>query len=349
MSTYGHGGDIYALDRPVLDFSININPLGMPEAVKEAICSHAEDYAVYPDTHCRAQRAAHSAPTGVPAEQILCGNGASDLIFRLCHTLRPKETLVCAPTFSDYERDAVSAGSRIRRHTLRAEDDFLITEAILSDITEDTDLVFLCNPNNPTGQVTDSSLIRRIADRCREMQAFLLIDECFLCFTGRESFLGQRKPEDTHVLVLNAFTKQYSMAGIRLGWLVCSDEALLSRLEDAAPYWNVSTVAQVAGIAALDCGDWFRESLELLKEERPWLAEALAKLGIRVFPGQANYLLLHCPEEVWGNVYERLLAEDILIRPCGNYHGLNEEYYRVCVSRHPDNEKLVQAFAGLKG
>ena len=348
MQTYGHGGDIYSIGRPVLDFSININLLGMPEEVKDAIRGHIDDYAAYPDTHCRALRAALGDAYGIDPACILCGNGASDLIFRLCRTVKPKETLVCAPTFSDYERDAVSAGSRVRRHLLLEDEGYAVTERILEDITDDTDLVFLCTPNNPTGLTVPNGLIRRIADRCREAGAYLLIDECFLCFTGKPSYLSVLGPEDTHVLVLNAFTKQYSMAGIRLGWIVSYDTELLADLEDAGPYWSVSTVAQTAGIAALGCGEWFRRSLEILAEERAWLTEQLRGLGITVFPGEANYLLLRGPGPEWTDLQARLLERDILIRSCANYHGLGPDFYRICVKEHSDNIVLINALSDIK-
>ena len=187
MLRYEHGGDVYGTADAALDFSVNVNPLGMPDGVKHALISHAAEYARYPDPKCRVLCAALADRHGLMPEQVLCGNGAADLIFRIAACFRPKRALVPAPAFSEYERAVTAFGGIMQEHLLSEANGFALTEEFLKDITPETGLVFLCTPNNPTGRLIDPDLIRNIADACRKNGAILVLDECFIGFTEGKS------------------------------------------------------------------------------------------------------------------------------------------------------------------
>ena len=160
MYQYVHGGDIYSdpslkQNKEMLDYSANINPLGIPAGVARALKNAVTDCVNYPDPFCRELRAGLSRYFSLPAEMIYCGNGAADVLFRIMAALRPKRTLVLAPTFADYEKAAVSAGSKIDYFTLHEKNEFAVTPEILKAITKRTEMVVLCNPNNPTGKLMD--------------------------------------------------------------------------------------------------------------------------------------------------------------------------------------------------
>ena len=325
-----HGGMI-------LDFSVNINPLGMPEQVRKAIAAHIDEYQSYPDPYCRALREAIARHENAAAEDILCGHGSADLIYRLCLSVKPKRMLVLAPTFSEYERAALLAGAEVLFHRLREEDGFALTERILEDITPELDMLFLCNPNNPTGRLAGPELMERIADRCRSAGALLVVDECFLSFTegiSCKSFL-QAYPD---IVIMDAFTKLYAMAGVRLGYIITKNHGVLSKAQDSGQFWGVSAVAQTAGLAALECREYVRETRRLVAAERAYLAGSLEKLGLCVFPGCANYILFKSEKPLLA----ALLKKGLLIRSCGNYDGLDRRFYRVCVMQRPGNEKLIR-------
>jgi threonine-phosphate decarboxylase len=231
MDTYGHGGDTFAYDSIRYDFSVNINPLGMPEAVKNAVGAHIEEYETYPDTKYRALRPAIAEMEQVDPGHIVCGNGAADLIYRLCLSRRPSRVLVCAPGFSEYERAALQSGALVSYHTLSRESSFTLTEEILSKIHSGIDLVFLCSPNNPTGRVVSQGLIEQVAKRAADCGALLILDECFLDFTTAQS----AKPllsSYQNLVILKAFTKIFAMAGLRLGYLICSDPHVTKQASD---------------------------------------------------------------------------------------------------------------------
>ncbi|MEA5039816.1 MAG: threonine-phosphate decarboxylase CobD [Clostridiaceae bacterium] len=337
MLPYEHGGDIYGGGEIRLDFSVNINPLGMPPGVKRAVAEHMGDYARYPDPHCRRLCAAIARACSVPESSVLCGNGAADLLLRFCACLRPRRVLTLAPTFSEYARTAELFGGEVREHRLLESQGFALTEAVLSDIAG-IDAVFLCNPNNPTGQLAPLSLIRQAAEECRKCGALLLVDECFLDFTDGESAIPLLA-EYPNLLILRAFTKIYAMAGLRLGYLLCADKELLSRIAVFGAPWSVSAPAQAAGPAALGTPGWIEETRRFVTEERVYLTRALAELGLAVLPGDANFLLIKSETPL----HSPLRARGILVRACDNFTGLNARFIRVGLKTHKENEALICA------
>lgn len=349
-----HGGDIYShADKKgrLLDFSANINPLGMPDEVKQALVSHVEEYACYPDPLCRSLRAAIGTFHRIPAEDVLCGNGAADLIFRVCWGLRPKKALVLAPTFAEYELALRSCGCEVSYFDLDRAKNFLPDiNALCRQLshTEGLDLVFLCNPNNPTGLALKREEVSRIGDACREKGGLLVVDECFADFLEREeeySVLEDiREGRLSNVLVLRAFTKMYAMAGVRLGYLISSCREALRGIGEAGQPWSVSTVASVCGEAALSCRAHVEKSRLLAASGRAYLTERLALLGFRMFPSMVNFLLFQCPE---AGLKEGLEKEGILIRSCANYRGLDGTYFRIAVKSEEDNRRLVETVKKL--
>lgn len=338
MPTYTHGGDIWSHDPGLLDFSANLHPLGMPPTVAEAVAAAIPEAARYPDPLCRDLRQAIAQRDGTTADQVICGAGAADLIFRLCLTLRPRRALVTAPTFSEYEQALRLSGCQVRYHPLSAERQFLPDDSLLASITPDLDLVFLCTPNNPTGRCFPRPLLEESVRRCAQVGCRLVLDECFWELTNSQSAVGllQSAP---HLFLLRAFTKTYAIPGLRLGYGLSSDEGLLESLYTSGQPWPVSNVAQAAGIAACGCPQWPLQGRLLLEAERPRVLKALRSMGLTVFPGEANYLLFQA--HGISDLKERLLARGLLIRSCANFHGLGPDYYRVCIKTGPENDMLL--------
>ena len=340
-----HGGDWagFALAHGCqpLDFSANISPLGVPRGVQNALREAAGQADRYPDPLYRELRGALSKQEGVPAEWVLCGSGAADLIFRAVLALRPRRALVTAPAFTEYEAALETVGCAVEQYALRPEADFRLQPDILEKITPETDLLFLCEPNNPTGVTTSRPLLLRILERCRETGTRLVVDECFGDFLDEPEAhtLKNALADFPNLLLLKAFTKLYGMAGVRLGYALCADTELLERMRRAGQPWAVSSLAQAAGLAALKETDYVRQVWALVAEERPWLAEQLERLGLRVVPGEANYLLFRSEMPLM----EPLGQRGILLRRCGNYEGLDDTWYRIAVRTRAENRRLIAA------
>lgn len=345
MAEYTHGGDVLtARSRyggAVLDFSTNLNPLGMPPEAAQAAAQ--ADGSAYPDALCRQLRQAIAAHDGVEAEQVICGNGAADLIFRLAFALRPQRALLTAPTFSEYEGALTCVGCQVERYALDRVRDFDLDEAFVEAVTPGTELVFLCTPNNPTGRLISTELLVKIARKCEAVGARLVVDECFLPLTdGGGKGLAPYLAEFPHLFLLRAFTKSYAMAGLRLGYGLSADAGLLERLSKFAQPWSVSAPAQAAGTAAFTrCPNWPEQARALVARERPVLAAGLTELGCAVVPSQANYLLFRLKNVT--DLKEKLLQKGILIRSCANYHNLGPDWYRVCVKGGEENRRLLAA------
>lgn len=347
MYQYVHGGDIYEesvrkINKAPLDYSANINPLGIPAGVRKALQEAAGSCNHYPDPFCRALRTKLGAYLHVPPEWIYCGNGAADVLFRLMAALKPRRTLVLAPTFADYEKAALSAGSRIDHFILTADGEFDVTAGILRSITKRTHMVVLCNPNNPTGRLIPRDLLLQILEHCRQLGILLLVDECFLDFLPDEaehSLLGCLR-EYPNLIILKAFTKIYAIPGVRLGYCLTSDPRLAEKLYENGQDWNVSVPAQAAGIAALEERVYLAATRSLIETERNYMASQLRLVGFTVFEGTANYLFLKSERAVdWSRA---LRDRGILIRDCSNYRGLGPGYYRVAVKTRRDNRRLIK-------
>lgn len=342
MST--HGGDRLGFYRKYgrmpLDFSASLNPLGMPEAVREAAKQAVDDAEAYPDPSCRLLREALGEKLGISPGSILCGNGAADLIYRIPVALRAKRGLITAPAFSEYAAAMTAADCRVEEYPLWEEDGFRVTERIIEAIVPGIDLLFLCTPNNPTGGTVDPELVERIAERCREVGAVFVLDQCFLDFVADRERHGlldllERFP---NLLLLRAFTKSYAMAGLRLGYLLGGDRDLLDKLEQAGQSWSVSTPAQAAGLAALGQESYLEAGREIVFRERSRMAEGLRALGMAVLEPEANFICFRSPEPSLGG---RLAERGILIRDCGNFSGMGKGWYRVCVSTPENNGVLL--------
>lgn len=339
-----HGGDWAGyrarFGHDALDFSANVSPLGLPQGVADAIVAALLTADRYPDPLCRELRTALSRAEQLPEPWILCGNGAADLIYRLVWTLKPRRALLPAPTFAEYAAALESVGCEVKRKTLHEADDFAVTEAFVQAVNQSIDLVFLCQPNNPTGQITLPELVQRLVRRCADCGAVLVVDECFLDFLQQRDALTAKPllQAAPNLVILKAFTKLYAMAGVRLGYALCANTALLAKMQAAGQPWGVSSLAQAAGAAALRETAYADAVRALIADQRPRLAAGLRALGLQVIEGSANYLLFRAPETLGAALQQR----GVCLRSCGNYTGLSAGWYRTAVRTAPENEQLLQ-------
>ena len=344
MTKHIHGGDVYTY-KDCNDFSANCNPLGTPESVKEAIRNSLNHISNYPQVGCTRLISAIADYEKVDENYIICGNGAADLIFNLCRAKKPQKALLLAPSFAEYEQALMSVDCQISRFYLREEDDFYVGEKYIQALEDKPDMIFLCNPNNPTGILTDRQFLLEILEKCRQLGTFVAVDECFLDFVKSpgQYTLKEKLREYDNLFILKAFTKRYAMAGVRLGYGMCSDKGLLEKMEQMTQPWNVSTMAQEAGIAALKENSYVEKGRKIIFEEAEWLKNQMTRLGLKIFPSQANYIFFKGP----GDLFDSCIRKGILIRDCSNYPGLTRGFFRVAVKQHEDNRKLILALKDI--
>lgn len=335
-----HGGDVYTY-KNMTDFSANINPLGIPESIVAAVTEGAKVAAQYPDVQCRELRKALSEAENIPQEQIVCGNGAADLIFSLVLAAKPQRALMLAPTFYEYEQALRAIDCHIDYHVLKEENGFQLQEDYLAKLDKGIDIIFICNPNNPTGVLTEPEFLKKVLQKCREQDILFVLDECFNDFLDEpNSYTLKGYIKDSpNLFILKAFTKLYAMAGLRLGYGFSSNEKLLAKMNEVTQPWSVSTPAQYAGLAALKEQDYVGRTKEIIKEERCYLMENLTKLGFTTYPGKANYIFFKGPE----GLGEKTKEHGYMIRDCSNYHSLTKGFYRIAVRLPEENHGLIAA------
>lgn len=343
--TNKHGGDIYKY-QPRYDFSANINPLGVNEAIVTAARESLQDIANYPDIRCGRLRSALALKLHVPEDYLYFGNGAADALFTLVLAGRPKKALLVSPTFAEYEQALQTVDCDITYYELDSSKDFSVTENYLTALTPDLNMVILCNPNNPVGNTIPHELLLRILKRCYELNITLVVDECFNDFLEKPNYheLTLELGDYNNLVILRAFTKMYAMAGLRLGFLMTADRELLTKMNSVSQPWSVSIPAQAAGVVALNQEEYVAKTRAYIKNEQEFLCEALAELKIQYFEPEANYIFFYDQID-W---YKELLEEGILIRDCSNYRGLTKGYYRIAIRTRLENEALINTMRKIK-
>ena len=323
----------------LLDFSQNVNPLGAPARALEAARRALEEEAGrYPDLGYPRLREALARYLGVPSERLVPTNGGAEALFLAARTAAAGAAgggaLILEPTFSEYASAAHAAGLEpVRRVARRQEDGFHLDGEALDDL-RGVSLVFLCNPNNPTGDALTRPEVLALADRVRESDATLVVDEAFADFSPE---VGVAAEAGDGLLVVRSLTKFFALPGLRLGCLVCPEP---DRARELQPSWSVNAVAAAAGIAAVGDLSFVDDSLSTVARLRRELFEALEAVpGLSPFPGAANFLLVRGP----AGLPDRLATRGVLIRGCGPFPGLGPRYFRVAVRSAEENKQLLGA------
>jgi threonine-phosphate decarboxylase len=359
---YTHGGDIYReniINKIKYDFSININPLGMPASVIEAAKRGVELSDRYPDHMGEELCSRLSEKSGCSPENIVIGNGAAELIYALCAAQMPATAYIPAPCFSEYEAAVkafsgeivyIGAGNAFADKSYPSQ----IISALKAHNPDDKSaILFICNPNNPTGYCFDKKTLLEIAEVCDGRNIRLVVDECFIEFTDKENECTMLHELENfkQLVVLRAFTKIYAMPGLRLGYMLTADMAFKDRVSGFLQPWNTSIPAQMAGCAALDEEGYLEKTVIYVKREREYLEKELSVFTkIHVYPSEANFIMFSIEESAASgenSLYDSLLGRGILIRGCDDYKGLaygeHTHYYRIAVKSHDENTELIRA------
>lgn len=335
-----HGGNIYRFAKDnnipidsVLDFSANINPLGMPECIEE-ILKASEWILNYPDPNYEDLLEAIANFESVSKEHIILGNGGIECIFLIAEYMKHKKILIPAPTFVEYER-AFSKYGEVVHHIMTAPFELNIEDIKIH--LSDCDGVVICNPNNPTGHlVKRDDLIELL-----ETGKMIVVDEAFIDFTDNEEENTLVSFIETYdnLIITKSMTKFFAMPGLRLGYMMTSNQGVLSDIKSQRMPWSINGLAALVGESVVKDINYINQTKVFIKEERLFLSQELKRLGIHVFLSQGNYLFIECSQ----SIDEKLKKYGIMVRNCNNYEGLKKGYYRVAVKDRKRNEILIKA------
>ena len=339
-----HGGKVEEaasiLGAEPLDFSANINPLGSPP-LKELLLEELEHIGHYPDNSYRNFRRAAAKFVNVDMKCIVPGNGSSELIrlFAECCFQEGDTSLVPTPSFGEYTNQSLLAGATVKRVNIGKDGLPLLAEGDLASAK----LLFLCNPNNPTGRLLYAEQVVDLADRCEETETFLLVDEAFIELSEPEESVAGIAPHREFLFVMRSLTKSFGVPGLRLGFGV-TNAKLAGILNLARIPWSIGSLAAAAATYLLGCEEHLERSRHVIKEELAWLQSALQKLGLRPLPSSVNFILVNIePSGLTSDLLaKRTMAKGVLVRDCQSF-GLGKSYIRVAVRSRSENERLIAA------
>lgn len=353
MKTWStHGGNIWLLmrktnisPRQILDFSANINPIGPPDCLRGIICGQIENLVYYPDPDCLQLTKAIAGHFGVCSQQVVCGNGSSELLYALPRIWKAKRAVLPAPCYVDYARAAQAAGIETTHILPENISSLEISFKRLESELRGNEIVFVGQPNNPTGFLFDNAAFVRLA--ATRKNTFFVVDEAFADFIeDYRSVIHHNLP---NVLVLRSMTKFFAVPGLRLG-AALGPANIIENIRRMLPFWSVNHLAQVAGTAFLADEDYAVRTRQFIKKRREEFHQQLSVFPeLFVYPGTANYLLVridHNQQDAL-TLQGKLLRKGIVIRVCDNFAGLDKRFFRVAVRNEKENKRLGNAMAGI--
>ncbi|MDD5093055.1 MAG: histidinol-phosphate transaminase [Dehalococcoidia bacterium] len=343
-----HGGPDYAeLGRlgikpeEVLDFSVSANPFGPSPGIAQALTSVAIDR--YPDSESAELKSALAESIGISAKNIIIGSGSMELIrlIALAYFGSDDDVLIIEPTFGEYEVACRIAGSKVIKHRSSAEEDFRLNLNEVAELLRShrPKGLFLCNPNNPTGLYLTRPEVEEICSACEN--TLLILDEAYIAF-AENPWRSQELIGRGNVIILRSMTKDYALAGLRLGYAIASAEIIRALRKVCLP-WNVNAMAQSAGIMALRDSVHLQSSLEETRLIHAFLREELSQLGLSPLPSGAHFFLVRVGDAK--QFRERLLRYGIMVRDCASF-GL-PEYVRISPRPLPDCRRLIAAIGEM--
>lgn len=343
-----HGGNIEKIKRqeglsdvPLIDFSANINPLGLPNMFRYIISHHLESLEHYPDYEYLALKEALAEHYQLDSTWITVGNGAEETIHNYCAS-QSRKIVIIEPTFSAYRLAAEKAQSQIFSYVLKAENDFQLDTAAFTAWLDRQSLqgatVFLCRPNNPTAVLYSYEDMVDLVDELNKRRIRLVLDESFIEFTEEESLFPVLS-DYPNLLILRSLTKFYAMPGLRLGFASSSDQNLIHALEEYRNDWNINSFADLCGREIPKIGDYRQKSLDFIKKERERVCQRIEQIEkIRLVHCAANFYLIQTDIP---DFYRRMLDRGILIRTCENFIGMEGGYFRLAVRTKEENDLLL--------
>lgn len=349
-----HGSDLEKIEKiygikkeDIISFSANVNPLGISTKLKEGIKEHIDCITTYPDREYASLRNCIAGYCGCEAESVIVGNGSTELISLFVKIENPKKALILGPTYSEYEREISLVGGKTIYYPLKEENDFALDTAdFISKLTEDIDMVIICNPNNPTGTAISSSEMRKILDACMACHIFVMVDETYVEFAEDVSKISAVGLTRTYgnIAILRGTSKFFASPGLRLGYAICSNADLISEINKRKDPWTINSIAVVAGTLMFTDKEYINKTRGLITSERDRMYKLFEESSrFKPYKPEGNFMLLKILEDglTSGELFDRCIKKGLMIRDCSTFPYLGENYIRFCFMNPSDNDKLA--------
>lgn len=349
-----HGSDLEKIEKifgikkeDIISFSANVNPLGISTALKQGIAEHIDCITTYPDRDYMALRETISNYCNTEVENIIVGNGSTELISLFIQIEHPKKAMILGPTYSEYEREIALGGGSTIYYPLHEEDNFeLDVDRFISKLTEELDLIVLCNPNNPTGSAIKNSQMRKILDACKERGIFVMVDETYVEFAEDVNSITSIPLTRTYenIVILRGTSKFFAAPGLRLGYAICSNSDLMQVMNQRKNPWTINSLAVIAGNLMFTDNEYIEATRKLISAERNRMYELFCSSSrFKPYKPHGNFMLLQITEEglTSQDLFERCIKKGLMIRDCSTFPYLGENYIRFCFMNPEDNDKLA--------
>lgn len=349
-----HGSDlekiesIYGIKKEtIVSFSANVNPLGVSPLLRTALSEQIDAITSYPDREYTSLRKCIAAYCHTDYENIIVGNGSTELISLFIQIEHPKKALVIGPTYSEYEREISLGGGTTLYYPLKEEDDFkLNVEDFLSHLNESIDLLVICNPNNPTSSCITAKNMRRILDACKQYDIYVMVDETYVEFAENIEKIDSIPLTNyyNNIVILRGTSKFFAAPGLRLGYAVTGNRDLIKAINTRKNPWTINSLAVVAGETMFKDTAYIKQTRQLIASERERCYQALsASSDYKVYQPEGNFLLARITNSRLSSEYlfEKTIRQGMMIRDCSTFPFLNDKYIRFCFMSPEDNTRLL--------
>lgn len=342
-----HGGNVYKLMRKkkikILDYSSNINPLGVPERLKVKIVENLDILEKYPDIDYLELKESIGDYNRVPKQNILVGNGATEILFLYMKALKPRKVMIVSPTFAEYERALQTLNTEVDFFKLEERENFELDIEKLKLEISNHELVVICNPNNPTGNFIEKSKLKDLNDFFKERKVKLFIDECFIEFIENWENETVSNLKDKNIFILRALTKFFALPGIRLGYGISYNEEIVKKIEKIKEPWSVNAFADLAGKIILEDKEYIERTNEWIKNERKWFYENLLTIDeIKPYKTHSNFILIKLKSFTSEKFCKLMENKGILVRNAANFKFLDNSYVRLAIKNREKNMEILE-------
>lgn len=350
-----HGSDLekiaeyyHITPKEIIKFGANVNPLGLSQKVKDNLAVHLDLISSYPDRNYTSLKKTIGEYCGADPCHIVVGNGSTELISLLISQRKAKKALVLGPTYSEYARELSLTGGEISYYNLKESENFIFdVQDFLHHLSDDTDLVILCNPNNPTSSAICGNDIEQILDFCRRKNIFVMIDETYVEFVPNVSRITAvpLTAGYDNLMVIRGVSKFFAAPGLRFGYGITSNEAFLKALLIHQNPWSLNSIGAYAGELMLTDKEYIQRTRNLICSERERICQMLKNIpGIRIYPAYGNFILVRLlkPGITSFDLFEAAIRRKMMIRDCSSFESLEGEYVRFCIMMPEDNDRLIE-------
>lgn len=358
-----HGSDLEKIEKAfgiprdqITGFGANVNPLGISPKLRKGLAEKIDVITTYPDPEYTDLRAHIGAYAGCRPEQILVGNGCTELISLFTQVVHPKKALIVSPTYSEYEREVKLSGGAVRYYALSEAMDFCLdTEDFCRQLTDDTDLCVICNPNNPTSTAILPEDMERILSCAKEHSVFVMLDETYAEFAPRDIHVCSVELLDKYdnFVILRGISKFFASPGLRLGYAMTGNLSLLDEIKERKNPWTLNSLAEVAGTLMFSDQEYIEKTRALISSERERIyQELMTWKSIKVYKPYANFILVRIkkPGVTSYDVFLHAIRQGLMLRDCSTFPGLEDEtYFRFCFMMPEKNTELLNCLKELLG